>query len=530
MRAAGAAAILFIMAAAAVAADYVCSIEGTIYNAATGEPVRKAVVTLRPADGVRAQGPGRAAISDTAGHYSITGVDPGAYRLFAERTGFIRQELGATRPGKSGTPVLLAAGENRKDADLRLTPQGVITGRVLDEDGDPAALVSVTLLRTGYAQGRKQLMPGGPNVTTNDQGEFRVFGLAPGRYYLMASYRPLSAEEAALTAEAYAPTFYPGAASADGAAPIDVAAGSVLRGIDIRLQRMTAVRVRGRVVDAATNDPVRGAIVMLSPRAGVIATPAAQRVVRVRGQALFEMDGITPGSYVLSAHANRDQQLSARMLLEVGQSDVNDLTLALTPGAEIAGVVKLAGGTGELPRGLRVQLEPASESGYPIAPVKQDGSFRMQHVQADTYSVRLYGLPDTAYVQEVRFGDAVIGESGLDFSRGFTPGELTITIAPTAAHVDGTVLDDKGQPFAGATVVIAAEKAKAITVRTDQSGRFSAGGLAPGDYRLWAFDDIDAGAWDDPEYMKPHDAQAGRVTVKDNDHQTAQLKLLAGRE
>lgn len=124
----------------------------------------------------------------------------------------------------------------------------------------------------------------------------------------------------------------------------------------------------------------------------------------------------------------------------------------------------------------------------------------------------------------------MIGESGLDFSRGFTPGELTITIAPTAAHVDGTVLDDKGQPFAGATVVIAAEKAKAITVRTDQSGRFSAGGLAPGDYRLWAFDDIDAGAWDDPEYMKPHDAQAGRVTVKDNDHQTAQLKLLAGRE
>jgi protocatechuate 3,4-dioxygenase beta subunit len=529
MRAAGAAAILFVMAAAAVAADNVCSIEGTIYNAATGEPLRKAVVTLRAASGGRDQARGRAAISDAAGHYSITGVDPGAYRLFAERTGFIRQELGAPRPGKSGTPILLAANENRKDADLRLTPQGVITGRVVDEDGDPAALASVTLLRTGYAQGRKQLMPGGRNVTANDQGEFRVFGLAPGRYYLMASYRPLSTEEAALSAQAYAPTFYPSAISADSAAPVEVTAGSALRGIDIRLQKMSAVQIRGRVLDVATNEPVRGAIVMLSPRAGVIATPAAERVVRVRGGA-FEMDGITPGSYVLSAHANREQQLSARMLLEVGQSDVNDLTLALTPGAEIAGVIKMAGGTGELPRGLRVQLEPASESGYPIAPVKQDGSFRVQHVQADTYSVRVYGLPDTAYVQEIRFADAAVGESGLDFSRGFTPGELAITVALTAAHVDGTVLDDKGQPFAGATVVIAADKGKAQTVRTDQSGRFAAGGLAPGEYRLWAFDDIEAGAWDDPEYMKPHETHAERITVKDNDHPTVQLKLLAGRE
>jgi protocatechuate 3,4-dioxygenase beta subunit len=523
-----AAPLLIVATVLAGAADNSSSLEGTIFNAASGEPLRKALITLRPAGG-----PARShsATSDNAGHYVISGIEAGLYRLIVERPGFSRQELGAKRPGQPGTPIGIAPGEKRKDVDLRLSPQGVVTGRVLDEDGDPVPMALVSLMRRGYVHGRKQLTPSGQTASTNDLGEYRLFGLAPGRYYLTASYRPVSFEQAASAEDAYPLMYYPGATSPEGAASVEVTAGSTLRGVDIRFQKMHAVHIGGRALDGTTNDPAGGAIVMLTPRAEGALNTAGQKISRTfRNQGLFEFNGVTPGSYILTAHLNNNQQLSARTPVEVGQSDIDNLTLTLTPGGEIPGVVKMEGGTGDVPKGLVIQLEPTSEADSPSTPLKNDGSFRLQHVQAETYAVRVYGLPETTYVKGVRFGEADAPDSGLDFSRGFTPGELVIALAPTAAHVDGTVLDDQGQPFAGARVVIALEKGRSLVVPTDLSGRFTAGGLAPGNYRAWAFDEIENGACDDPEYMKPYESNAERLTLNDNDRQTVQLKLIVSRE
>ena len=115
-------------------------------------------------------------------------IDPGKYRLSVTRTGFVQGEYGARAPQRPGTTLTLASGQHLQDVNFRLTPHAVIIGRVVDEDGEPVANAQVQAMRYRFTQGKKQLQPFGFG-STNDLGEYRMFGLAPGRYYLSATYR-----------------------------------------------------------------------------------------------------------------------------------------------------------------------------------------------------------------------------------------------------------------------------------------------------------------------------------------------------
>jgi protocatechuate 3,4-dioxygenase beta subunit len=123
--------------------------------------------------------------TDVGGSFAMKDIDPGKYRLSVNRIGFVAGEYGARGPLQSGTTLSLARGQHLQGADFRLTPHAVITGRVVDEDGEPVANAQVQAMRYRYTQGRKQLQPFGGS-STNDLGEYRMFGLAPGRYYLSA--------------------------------------------------------------------------------------------------------------------------------------------------------------------------------------------------------------------------------------------------------------------------------------------------------------------------------------------------------
>jgi protocatechuate 3,4-dioxygenase beta subunit len=504
-----------------------------VVNAITEEPVRKATVVLRAMDrGAAAY----SSVTDASGHFAIASINPGKYHVSAERVGFARQEFGAKRPNQAGAAVVFSPAESRKGLDIRLTPQGVITGRVLDEDGDPVQHVMVGLLRRVFSDGRRQLMPASQSASTNDLGEYRIFGLAPGRYYLSAVYRRggyIETGDSGEGREAYPPTFFPGATAAEGAAPLDVAPGATLQGVDIRLQKIPAVRVAGRVV-TPDNQPAR-AIVMLRPHSDAGSAYMGQEISRAFDrQGRFQFSAVTPGSYFLTAQMNgEDERLWARMPVEVGASNIDGLVLTLVPGAELSGVVKFEGSPESSPSGLRVFLDPESRIRGSASPVRAGGAFTLPNVMPDRYHVNVAGLPDTSYVKSIYFGSADVSSSGLDLTHGLSAGELIITISGTAAHVEGAVQSTQGQPAPAARVVLLPEKPSDLsrpkTAVTDQDGRFSIGGLSPGEYRAYAFEEIDDRAWEDPEFMKPFENNAEKISVKDNDRQTTELKLIAAQ-
>ena len=248
MRWMGALLLLPLALAAQTKPDDPCAVSGQVSNAATGEPVRRALVYLRRIDmspGVTNIQVSNTGTTDAAGRFAIAGIAPGKYRLSAERSGFITTQYGSRGPGKAGTLLTLEPGQKSSDLAMRLTPHGVIAGRVLDEEGEPVPSANVQVSRQQYMQGRKQMsrMNG---ASTNDLGEYRVFGLAPGRYYVSAETRPNPMLPQA--EDEYVTTYFPRTTDAAAAAPIDVAPGAQLRNIDIPLAKMHTVTVRGRVV------------------------------------------------------------------------------------------------------------------------------------------------------------------------------------------------------------------------------------------------------------------------------------------
>jgi len=158
------------------------SISGQVVNAATGEPLKKAVVSLNRQDGQ--QYTPRQKDVNAAGRFVFDNLEAGQYTLSASRSGFLTQSYGSKRPGgRMSTKLTLLPKQEMKDLLISLTPHGVVLGRVVDEDGDPRAGVLVTTMKSEW-QGSKRQMASYGFASTNDLGEYRMFGIPPGSYVI----------------------------------------------------------------------------------------------------------------------------------------------------------------------------------------------------------------------------------------------------------------------------------------------------------------------------------------------------------
>jgi hypothetical protein len=520
-----------------------CTVEGQVWNAITGDPLRKAHITLNKVDGGNMRSRNSAdygAASDAGGHFLIQDIEPGTYQMNASRNGFVALSYGASKPDGPSTPLSLNPGRHTRDIVFRLTPNGVITGRVLDEDGEPVQGVSIGAMRFRTMRGKRQLTPFMSNAT-DDLGEYRLFGLAPGKYYLSATYRKQNIMMAAQDStpggapeEDYTPTYYPGTSDPTGAAPLEVAAGTVLSGVDITLRKGRTVRVRGRVVNTI-GEGLPGTIMLrLMPRNMMYAF-MSQRMTQAKRSngGTFEFRGITPGPYVLMAHWNDDgKDFSLRQPIDVGNDSVDNVIVALSPGLAIKGQVRVDG-NGEVNLGsLQIALESqAFMMGRTGAQVKENGAFEMENVSADNYRVNVFRLPAAFYVKSIRMGDADGLETGLDLSRG-AGGPLEILLSPNGGQVEGTVLDAKQQPASVGTVVLVPDvrhrdQPQLFKVTgLNASGHFTIAGIAPGDYKLFAWQEVEGDAYQDPEFLKPYEVQGQSLTVREGSRENTQLKLI----
>jgi protocatechuate 3,4-dioxygenase beta subunit len=519
-------------------------VEGTVLNGVTGAPVKKAAVVMNRTDiqGRRnAPPPSYSTVTDASGKFAMKGLEPGKYQVRVTRNGFVSTTYGAHGANRPGTTVTLNRAQSIKDINFRLTPHGVVSGQIVDEDGDPMAFVNVQLTQFQVRQGRQQVNMVGGNATTNDLGEFRIFGVAPGKYYLQANERnsvgPFAPQDRSATAqpeENYVPTYYPGVFDSANATSIAVAAGSEVSGINLTMRKITTVHVKGVVtnIPAANRQPVQ---VMLLPRSGII---GGLRPSTTAANGNFDVRGVTPGQYSLAAVLNEEgQNYSAFLPVDVGSSNLENLNLSLSAGVDLPGKIRIEGDGQQNMATVNVNLAPREDSfvfgGAGSNGMKEDNSFVLKNVGAGVFRVNVFGLPDGFYVKSIKSGQIDVQADGLDFTRG-APSPLDILVSPHAGVISGAVQNSNtGQPASGALVVLVPQEKERRgqqqfyrNTTTDQNGSYAVKNIPPGEYKAFAWEDIDPGAYTDPDFLKPFESKGEAVTISESDQKNLTLTMI----
>lgn len=508
-----------------------CTVEGTVLAADSGQPLRKAWVSLSKTEGREAPA---GAVTDASGRFTIKYVEPARYYLFASRTGYVRQQYGQRDSDSSGTILALSPGQHARDVSFRLIRAAAISGRIYDEDSEPIQNADVQALRYRYVNGQRQLAGGG-FARTNDLGEYRLFGLAPGQYYVRADYNPRQFGDDA-AGNTYAPAYYPGSGDPSDATPVALRAGDDFPGVDFSLQPVRNVSISGRVFNAITGQPGAGANVYLIPRTRNPMTSytfSMQNYVR-DSQGGFKLEGVLPGSYYLVGMVTVEgKRFVSRQPVEVGDSDVQGVNLVIGPGITLKGRLHVEGKADV--SGAQIWLNPRDQQisfGNTTDTVRPDGSFGLTNVADGSYEVNVFRLPEDAYVKSARLGNEDVLVSGIEITSGQAAGPLEIVVEANGGRVDGSVGKD-GKPFSGVTVVLVPEDAamhkderwfKQTT--TDQYGNFTLRGIRPGDYKIFAWEKIEPGAYQDPNFLRRYEDQGIAVRIEDGSRQTLQLALI----
>jgi hypothetical protein len=543
------------------------AIEGQVVNARTGAPLKRAIIRINgsiaaPVQPVAAAAPvagqpqvpalpqaGRGGIpmrpvainkeTDEQGRFSIGNLEPGKYRITAERQGFLRQSWGARKYSGGSLPVTVAEGQTVKQIDFRLMPQGVITGKVLDEDGEPIAGVQVRAQRTFLRNGVR-VSNTIANATTSDIGEYRLPELKPGRYTVVASPRPRpdmmgmgpgspqSGEPLPMTPEmVYAATYYPSTPDAATAVPVDVGEGGEVPQVDIRLVKSRVFRVRGRVLGMPDGSGGRGrggmTPVTLTPRSG----PRGDTVLMGQARApegVFEIRNVPPGQY--TAHAQTQsgsQQLVAIAQVDVIGSHADGVVLQLAGGGDVQGSVKVVDGAPALTN-LQISLRPVGFGGQaPRARVGEDMKFTLKGVPPVKYAVNVSGYPDTCYVKSIQYGGADILPEGVAMTNG---GVIEVVLSAAAGAVDVIVTAGDNKAGTGAQVALIKDGTLESLRTADESGMISLKGLKPASYRVIAWEDIDPELLWDPDYLRKFENEGKSVKLEASGHEAIQLKAI----
>jgi hypothetical protein len=443
---------------------------------------------------------------------------------------------------KAAKTLTLAAGRKAAGIDLTLMPYGVIAGRVVNRDGDPMASYYVTPLVFQYVGGRKVMVEAQGSPVSNDAGEYRLDGLPPGRYYLqVAAARTGGDAERDRSArprqEDYVTSYYPGTADPSAAAPVEVAAGQTIDGLNIRVVKSNVTRVSGRVVNL-TGATERFATVHLTS-AGIAGIFGLDATAGPRGE--FEFRGVPPGAYALDVRLllQTSRWRRVRQAVTVGREPVENLSVAVPDAYEIAGSVRVEGDKTLDLRSLKVGLRTPWRQVYgftvnPAAPAG-DGAFRLSEVNPERYVLDVQNLPAEFYIKSARFGETDALENGIDLTRGAAP--LQIVLAGAAAVVMGAVKDGDRAAVAEATVALvpqeAAKQRQSLFYRsskTDPSGNFRLTGVPPGEYRAYAWARVEGEPWVSAEFLKPLESQGKAVSLREGGSQTLELTVIPAEQ
>jgi len=523
------------------------SVEGMVVNSLTGEGIRRAEVVMRGgAPGGR--GGGQQALtmvttSDAEGRFRFGGVAAGSYFITVQKQGYVAER----RMGASTRPVRVTAAQDVTGLRYKLQPHAVITGRVVDDEGEPVQGATVSVLQSQYAAGKRRWVQLG-GQSTNDLGEFRLFGLSAGRYLVAATPQRragavgLAAENAAEASERqqYVQSFHPGVLEASQATVIEVSPGQTMHNVDIQIRKSAVFRVRGRVVDSEAVGETRFGVSALRSDESMRGALGAN----TRPDGNFEINGLRAGTYVLAATSYGGRAQAGQRRVGIARVDVSSnldgVVIEIKGGFKAAGVVKVTGGSsGEIDvKSINVALTPADPGmmifGGPSRVVVNDGGgWEAGNVAPGIYRVQAFNRTAGAfaYLAAVTVnGQDYLGKD-IDMTLG-PPGPIQITMSTDVGAISGRI-EGAGEGEAESQPTVAAvpvsETARQVdSIRVVQAGRdggYEMKGLRPGEYLVFAFNEYQFGVIDDPDVLKKLEPKAVKVKASAGETASAQLKV-----
>jgi protocatechuate 3,4-dioxygenase beta subunit len=480
------------------------SISGVV-SGTDGKILRRATVhlasriSLRPDGAVATEAtlPDRGTETDAEGHFTFDDIAPGGYLLDAQRTGYLTNVQ----------MVRITSGQRIPDLVIKMIPQGVIAGRVVDDEGEilPGATINISMYSPPHGCAGCVVSGGSGTGTTDADGAFSIGGLAPGRY-LVSVTAPSKMSSAVTPASAdarqeiYVTTYYPDATDRADATPVELAAGAQVRALELKLRKVAVFKLSGKVANAVSGDlAVPDKLTLI--RQGSRPPGLSARSVGVSAGGEFSFDGVLPGNYFLEAKSNVDAEdrpaLVAWQPISVGINDLDRVVVEMKPAMELRGKVTVEGSP--LSSWPQITLTPTDGLNYLDSPmVDSDGQFSVTGMEPAAYNVTVGFLSPPLYLKSMRFnGRDVDGGIADPFARSqlgaidlgaSSAASLELVVSRGAASISGVVSDSNGPVGPGIFVFATRETPPFRIAVTDEKGQFTFKGLPPGQYYVVAMD------------------------------------------
>lgn len=448
---------------------------------------------------------------------------------------------------------------------LNMVQGSTISGRIYDSNRRPSIAAEVGAYRVSYRNGQRVLSEVGTAAQTNDRGEYRLFWLPPGEYYIrigatIASARSAPVRRGGIYSDA---TYYPGTSDPKSAMTITIREGSDRTGVDIGLTSVTGVTVSGTIINTIpggrsgrsgqTNRSVGS--ISLVPRNTPFfeMLPFIGGAVRAVGggnppndsEVGFEIHGVPPGTYDFyplfndgsSAANGGANYYTARTPIEVGSVDVTGIQSVIKPGATLKGRVTVTGSSPTSGRGqsaqpinlanMRIQLQPkdniptlAKLSSNRPAALDADGTFTMANlVDAPYFISGVTPLPVDAYVADIRQDSHSVFDSGILTIGKDAETSMELVVSRGGGTIQGKVEDSKHNPVRGTRLTLIPDSPRRSNLllykstASSATGTFTLNGLAPGSYKLFAWEHYPGGAELDPEFIRDYDTLGVSINV-----------------
>ena len=555
-------------------------LRGRVIAGDSGSALRRAQVRISSPDiGTKT------ALTDAQGRYEFRDLPAGRFNVSVTKSGYVSMQFGQSRPFEPGRPIELTDAQMMDKADVALPRGSVLAGRVVDVFGEAVAEADVTAMRMQYLNGRRRLAPTGRNGTTNDLGQFRIYGLPPGEYYVSATLRnvgsmmidmlagggAVAGPTGSNQASGYASTYYPSTPNPGEAQRVAVAVGQELSSVDIQLQPVKLAKVSG-VAIGSDGKPMAGAMVMLMPsmRDALMFGPGGTSRTDKDGN--FTLTSVTPGDYSLQvqsmggmfqttaggnvmafgfstttdgppapgANGPPQREFGVATLNVIGE-DITGLVITGTRGAKASGTITFVGGV--KPDGItnaRVTAPATDVDNNPMptfgaSQVKDTGAFDLDSLVGG-HIFRVANLPRGWVVKRVTLNGEDITDRGMEFKAGQDVDGIEIEVTNKSTSITGFASMANGLAKDYTVVVFPQDDQKwtlpqnrwMASARPDQEGQFRFSNLPPGQYYAIAVEYVAQGEWQDPEWLARAAKTATKFTLDEGASRTLELKLSSG--